>query len=48
MLNTSTRSSNPDEVSSYYAARVLHLQQRRGAEWRGPCLIHLEALFAGL
>ena len=28
------------EVSSYYAARVPHLKQRRAAEWRGPCPIH--------
>lgn len=30
----------PAEVSSYYAARVPHLKQRRAAEWRGPCPIH--------
>jgi Protein of unknown function (DUF3987)/CHC2 zinc finger len=28
------------EVSTYYAARVPHLKQRRAAEWRGPCPIH--------
>ena len=25
------------EVSTYYAARVPHLKQRRAAEWRGAC-----------
>ena len=30
----------PGEVSSYYAARVPHLKQRRAAEWRGACPIH--------
>src|SRR5262245_40526147 len=30
----------PAEVSAYYAARVLHLNQRRAAEWRGACPIH--------
>jgi putative DNA primase/helicase len=28
------------EVSAYYAARVPHLKQQRGARWRGPCPIH--------
>ena len=28
------------EVSTYYAARVPHLKQRRAAEWRGACPIH--------
>jgi len=28
------------EVSTYYAARVPHLKQRREAEWRGACPIH--------
>ncbi len=28
------------EVSTYYAARVPHLKQRRAAEWRGGCPIH--------
>jgi len=28
------------EISTYYAARVPHLMQRRAAEWRGPCPIH--------
>jgi putative DNA primase/helicase len=28
------------EVSTYYAARVPHLKQRRAAEWRGTCPIH--------
>ena len=28
------------EVSSYYAARVPRLKQRRASEWRGPCPIH--------
>ena len=30
----------PGEVSTYYAARVPHLKQRRAAEWRGVCPIH--------
>ncbi len=30
----------PGEISTYYAARVPHLQQRRAAEWRGACPIH--------
>ena len=30
----------PGEVSTYYAARVPHLKQRRAAEWRGACPIH--------
>jgi putative DNA primase/helicase len=30
----------PGEISSYYAARVPHLKQRRAAEWRGACPIH--------
>ena len=47
MLNTSTISMTPAEVSGYYSARVPHLQQRRGAGWGGPCTIHFEALFAG-
>jgi putative DNA primase/helicase len=29
-----------EEVATYYAARVPHLQQRRAAEWRGACPIH--------
>ena len=28
------------EVSTYYAARVPHLKQRRAAQWRGACPIH--------
>jgi hypothetical protein len=28
------------EVSTYYAARVPGLKQRRAAEWRGACPIH--------
>jgi hypothetical protein len=28
------------EASSYYAARVPHLKQRRAAEWRGACPVH--------
>lgn len=28
------------EVSTYYAARVPHLEQRRAAEWRSACPIH--------
>src|ERR1039458_6079378 len=28
------------EVSTYYAARVPHLKQRRAAGWRGACPIH--------
>ena len=28
------------EVSTYYAARVPHLKQRRARKWRGPCPIH--------
>jgi hypothetical protein len=46
MLNTSTISMTPAEVSGYYAALVPHLQ-RRGVGWCGQCPIHLEALFAG-
>ncbi len=30
----------PGEASTYYAARVPHLKQRRGTERRGPCPIH--------
>lgn len=30
----------PNEVSSYYAARVPRLKQGSGAQWRGPCPIH--------
>jgi Protein of unknown function (DUF3987)/CHC2 zinc finger len=30
----------PGEVSTYYAARVPHLNQRQGGEWRGICPIH--------
>ncbi len=30
----------PGEVSTYYAARVPHLKQRRAREWRGACPIH--------
>lgn len=32
--------STAGEVSTYYAARVPHLKQRRAAEWRGACPIH--------
>jgi len=30
----------PGEVSTYYAARVPTLEQRRASEWRGACPIH--------
>jgi DNA primase len=30
----------PAEVSSYYAARVPDLKQRRATEWRGTCPVH--------
>ena len=33
-------SFTPGEVSTYYAARVPHLNQRQAAEWRGTCPIH--------
>ena len=33
-------SFTPAEVSTYYAARVPCLEQRRAAEWRGSCPIH--------
>jgi len=33
-------SFSPDEVATYYAARVPNLKQRDGGEWRGPCPIH--------
>ncbi len=28
------------EVSAYYTARVPHLTQPPGREWRGPCPVH--------
>ena len=31
---------NSGEVSTYYAARVPRLKQRRAAEWRGACPVH--------
>ena len=40
MLNTSIITFTSGEVSTYYAARVPHLKQRRAAEWRGACPIH--------
>jgi putative DNA primase/helicase len=40
MLNTANIRFTPSEVSVYYSARVSQLQQRRAAEWRGPCPLH--------
>jgi putative DNA primase/helicase len=40
MPNTGPITFTLGEVSTYYAARVPHLKQRRAAEWRGACPIH--------
>ena len=38
-LNNSSITFTAGEISDYFAARIPNLKQR-GAEWRGPCLIH--------
>jgi putative DNA primase/helicase len=40
MPNTGPITFTLGEVSTYYAARVPHLKQRRATEWRGACPIH--------